>query len=449
MMAPQETNSEKQARLFRTFLQKRKIMIVDPESFSRAALAQVLIELGSSTQQIKLVSNYAEAQAAIIAACPDIVLSEFDLDRGHCGIDLLAGVRKTQAGTGQALFIVVTGNTSQAAVARAAEEDVDGYLLKPYTADGIRLALVKYGIEKINPSEYQKKIQEGKRKLDEKEMDAAMALFRDAQKLDPKPALACFYQGFTEEQKKTVNEAEKDYDKGLGFNHIHYKCLLAQFDLYTSQSRHKDAYAIAQKLARYFPASPERLSTVLKLAVLNEAFEDIERYYRLFCKLDHRNDLLVRYVCAALIVCGKYFLQQQKMHRALELFEKAKATSARNPRFLREIALSLIGVGQAERAWPFVEAFPPEAQSSADYRALRYAATEGRLPLGVSIAEGRKLLTEGVKEYVVYTTLIRRSIEAGFAEHADQLSREALKLWPEKEGEIRRIQRESTLPKTA
>jgi CheY-like chemotaxis protein len=443
-----ENPGEKQTRLFRTFFQKRKIMIVDPESFSRAALAQVLIDLGASMHQIQLVSNYAEAHSMLMGGSrPDILLSDFDLDNGCCGLDLLATIRRKKVDTSQSLFILVTGNTSQAAVARAAEEDVDGYLLKPYTADGIRLALMKYATEKIYPSDYQLKIREGKRKLEEEELDEAMSLFEEAMSLDQRPSLACFYQGFTEEARKTLARAEKDYDQGLSFNHIHYKCMLGLFDLYTRENRHKDAYAIAQRLARYFPASPERLATVLKLAVLNEAFEDIERYYRLFCNLNQRNEMLVRYVCAALIVCGKYFLQQQKLQRAIELFERAKATGARNPKFLREIALALLAVGQAEQAWIFIEAYPAAAQATPEYRALRYAATEGRSPVGASIADGRRLVAEGIREYILYLTLIRRSIEAGFVEHASQLVADAVKLWPEKEQDLLRVQRETQTKK--
>ncbi len=76
--------------------------------------------------------------------------------------------------------------------------------------------------------------------------------------------------------------------------------------------------------------------------MINEAYEDIEAYYQLFKKLDRRDEKLVRYVCASLVVCGKHYLQKHVVSRAIELFDKAKITGMRNPRLLKEIILSLL-----------------------------------------------------------------------------------------------------------
>jgi CheY-like chemotaxis protein len=444
-----ESPEEKQARLFKQYVQHKKIMVVDSHSFSRAALASALIDLGASIHQIKLISQFNEAQAAINADCPDLLISEFDLNGGACGLDLMAARRKKGgANSKTALFILVTGNNSQAAVARAAEEDVDGYILKPYTVDGLRMAIMKHATEKIYPSEYVSKIQEGKRKLEENEIDQALTYFGEALKLDSKPSLAYFYHGLVEEMKKTLSNAELDYGRGLSFNRIHFKCLIALFELFMRQNRNKEAYDLAQRMARYFPANPDRLATVIKLAVLNEAFEDIERYYQLFCKLDHRNETLVRYVTAALIVCGKHYLQQKKFARAVELFARAKSTGLRNPKILKEIILSLLSSDLSSEAQVFLEAYPPALQGAPEYLAMRYACSEKGLPLGASIAAGRKLVADGIQEYILYATLIKRSIEGGFQDHADQLLRDAHRLWPEKEAELQKI-RKNTTPRAA
>jgi DNA-binding NarL/FixJ family response regulator len=422
-------------------------MIVDSQSFSRASLAQALIDLGASIHQIQLISQFAEAQAAILSKVPDILISEFDLDGGACGLDLMASLRRKRAQSQQSLFILVTGNNSQAAVARAAEEDVDGYILKPYTIDGLRMAIMKYATDKIYPSEYSAKIEQGKRKLEEKDVEQALSIFTEAMTLDSKPSLACFYHGLTEELKRTLSNAETDYGKGLSFNRIHFKCLMGLFELFAKQNRNKEAYELAQRMARYFPASPDRLATVIKLAVLNEAYEDIERYYQLFCKLDHRNETLVRYVTASLIVCGKHYLAKKNFARAVELFARAKSTGLRNPKILREIILSLLSADLAAEAQVFLEAYPAGLQGTPEYLAMKYSSTERGLALGASIAAGRKLINDGVQEYVLYATLIRRSIEGGFLDHAEQLWQEACRLWPEKEAELLRIKK-NTSPKT-
>src|SRR3954469_21805403 len=89
-----ENSDEKHARLFKQYVQHKKIMIVDTQAFARAALAQAFIDLGASMHQIKLVSSFSEAQAQIGASLPDILISEFDLDSGCCGLDLMSARRK-------------------------------------------------------------------------------------------------------------------------------------------------------------------------------------------------------------------------------------------------------------------------------------------------------------------------------------------------------------------
>jgi CheY-like chemotaxis protein len=438
-----ETPAQKQQRLFKEYIRAKKITVVDSQASSRAALARTLVELGATIGQITLHSSFAAAKVTIKETCPDILLTEFDLEGGACGLDLLVSQRKANNQSKKSLFILITGNTSQAAVARAAEEDVDGYLLKPYTLDGLRMSLTKYAVEKAYPGPYTMMIEKGKEKIESKDYEDAIKIFEDAKKLDPKPALACFYQGFIDAERKILSNAEGKYRSGLDYNKIHYKCLVALFELFMGQSRNKEAYEVVRKIARYFPANPDRMAAVLRLAVINEAYEDIESYYQLFRRLDHRNETLVRYVCASLIVCGKYYLQKKAVPRAVELFDKAKTTGARNPRLLREIISSLLQYDLSSEATAFLEAYPPEFQGSPEYAALKYAVTERDLPIGQSIDMGRDLIQKGVHEYLLYFVLIRRSLQAGLSDHADQLIAEIMTAWPDKAEDIKKMVREA------
>jgi tetratricopeptide (TPR) repeat protein len=406
-------------------------------------LQRALTELGASKDQIKLYSSFANAQTGITASCPDILLTEFDLEGGACGLDLLVSQRKANHQSKKSLFMLVTGNTSQAAVARAAEEDVDGYIIKPYSLDGLRISLMKYAVEKMTPDGYSMLIDKGKEKFDAGQMDEAFKIFAEAKMHDPKPALACFYQGLIEESRKTPNHAESNYQAGLDHNRIHYKCLVALFDLLLSQNRNKEAYDVVRRIARYFPANPERMSAVLRLAVINEAYSDIEAYYQLFKRLDHRNETLVRHICAALIVCGRYYLKKKTNSRALELFDRAKTASPRNPRVLKEIISSLLQYNLLKEANQCLSAFPADFRGTPEYAALHYAVTEREAPADISIEFGLDLIARGNCDYLVYSTLIRRSFQAGRNEDAEELLAEALSSWPEKAEELRKLAKDA------
>lgn len=64
----------------------------------------------------------------------------------------------------KSLSILITANSSQSAVrARAAgKKDVDSFIIKPYTLESLERALLNAAIQKISPSEYVMRIEEGK-----------------------------------------------------------------------------------------------------------------------------------------------------------------------------------------------------------------------------------------------------------------------------------------------
>lgn len=431
-----DSSAEKQAKLFKAFVQNRRILIVDSQAYSRAILSQTFVDLGVPMARIGLAASFGEGEQMIREKFPDIVVCEYDLEAGRCGLDLLQTQRAANKEAKKSLFLLVTGNSSQAAVARAAEEDVDGYILKPYTLDGLRMSLMKFAVAKAYPSDYTKCIEQGKAEMEAKEFDKAMLSFARATNLEKKPSLAHFYRGQVEILKKAPAPAEADYNKGLSFNQIHYKCLVGMFELHVSQNRNKEAYEIVRQISKFFPANPERLSMVLRLAIMNKAYDDIDAYYKLFCKLEQRNGDLIRYVCAALVVCGKYYLQNKQKARAVEIFTKAKATGARQPRILREIILSLVQVNMFDEAAVFLESYPVELTGSNDYQALKYIVSERSAPLGVSIQTGRELLKNGIVEFLVYKILIERSLQANFSDHAGTLLEEALRVFPDKRAEL-------------
>ncbi len=107
-----ENPNEKNRRLFKEYMRNKRIMIVDSQAYSRAALTQTLIELGATLAQITLAPSFRAAEAEIAKGCPDILLSEFDLEGGACGLDLLAAQRKLNKQSRRSLFILVTSNTS-------------------------------------------------------------------------------------------------------------------------------------------------------------------------------------------------------------------------------------------------------------------------------------------------------------------------------------------------
>lgn len=426
---------DKASELFRRYIAKQRIVIADASITSRTNIANLLIFMGASAQNIELCPDYSSAVTAINTHHPTLVIADYDLGK-RCGLELLQNQRANHPETRKTLFMLVTSNTSQTAVARAAEEDVDTFVLKPFRREVLRNLILKAALLKIHPSEYQKTLEKGRAELAAGQLDEAHKTFELARSLDPKAATAHFYLGQIEELKKSLTSAFGHYQSGLAQNKIHYKCLVGVFDILMAQKQYREAYDVVKRITHYFPANPQRITQVLRLAIQTHSYDDIERYYQIFTAMDERTPEVVRYVGAALIVCGKYYLNQGVRSRAMELFNRATLMTGGNPKQFREMITALLDANFVNEAEQILAKIPAANHGSPDFKALAFAVHSKSLPTAKTVDLGRKLLAEGIHDPIAYTYLIRASLKAGLKDAANDLIREALQRWPELKSEF-------------
>jgi DNA-binding NarL/FixJ family response regulator len=410
------------------YLATKNILIADTVSGSRAGLAKIVISMGARTNQVFMCSNFQLAETEIARVKPQIIIADYDIGK-RCGLDLIPMMRVHYPNPKDCIFMLVTGNNSQSAVAEAAEEDVDIYVLKPYTIEVVKNLIRKAITAKVTPTDYMRKIDEGKEHLLLGEFEKAKAKFAEAIELDKKPSLALFYHGQAELMQKAYDAAQSDYEEGLEYNKIHYKCLTGLFDLLMQKKEFAQAYDVVKRIARYFPANPTRLAQVLRLAIMTKAYEDVEKYYQIFMSMDLRNDEMVRYMCAALIVCGKYYLRGGHTNRALELMRNAATTSAGRPKILREIIQSLCEFKHVKEAATYLNRFPPETQDGVDYLTMTYLVASLTQPSSAIVEQGRRLL-KNVEDQLIYKILIEHSLRCKLTDSAQNLLSEAQKKFP-------------------
>lgn len=423
---------------FKNYLAENSALIVDTNAASRARLTATLVELGVKTARIKTAKTYMEAQEEIRRLRPKIILTDYYLGK-ESGLDLLQDQKAEYSGNKDCLFILITGNTSQAAVARAAEEDVDSFLLKPYTMQSLKDSFVKAGIAKLFPSSYAKTIAEGKEQMMNGDIDAAITSFEKARSLSDSPTLACFYLGQANFMKAALQEARNKYKEGLNHNQIHYKCLVGLFDILMKDGRHLEAYDVVKKIAKYFPANPKRLSSVLRLAIMTENFSDLDEYYALFTSIDSRTEELVNYMCSALVVYGKFLLLQGETAKALETFEKAAVSCAGKTKFLRYIVENMLAKDLLNEAKKMMTRFPAHNHKEEDFIVADYLVACKTAPLEEAIKRGQLLLKSGIKSLSAYRAMIETTKKAGFKDQAEFIAGEASKIWPEQADQFQAI----------
>lgn len=421
---------EKRKKLFEEFLKDNKILIVDKSSASRRRLVKTLCDMGSKRHLISSVAHYSEAKEVIKTEKPKLVLSDFRV-QGGSGFDLFKEYRLQEKNLKDTTLILITSNISQSAVAKAAEEDVDSFIIKPYTMKSLEKSLISAVISKLYPSEYMKLIDAGKEKMFSGQYEEALDIFEQAKAKSKTPSLALFYHGQTQFFMERAESAKGDYAAGLEINNIHFKCQVGLYELLIKQEKYFEAYDVVRNIARYFPANPDRLKEVIRLAVRTGNFEHMEEYYELFTDLEEREPEVTKYVCSGMYVSGKYYLYNDQAESARSIFDKVSVSCEGASNFLKEMIKSLSSFGFYEDCKSMLKRFSKDNEDVADYMISSYLANLDEMNNTERISQGLELFNNGHKDPIAADILIKALYKDG-NKRADEYLEEAQHLWPDK-----------------
>ena len=421
---------EKQSQLLSNYLNKNQVFVVDPSSKSRRRLFRVLFELGADPEKVSLHRDFYEAEEDMKNKTPSVIISDYHLG-SRSGLDLIQTQREMHPQPKNCLFILVTANSYQTTIAKAAEEDVDTFVLKPYEIETLVKTLVSSSVAKLFPDQYRKMIESGKRDMEEGNYDQAISCFQAAIEMHDRPSLAYAYMAKTEEIKSSTEGAKEHYRAGLQYNKIHFKCLMGLFELLMNEKNYNEAYEVIKKIIQYYPSNPKRLTTVIRLSIMTHQFQDIESHYQLFKRLNIQDQELIKYICAGLIVTGKYYLSNGVRTRALELFESAAYTANGEVKILRKIIHHLVEYKLAKEAYTFLKQFPQKERKGLDYRVSQYLIEDQFTDSKESVHIGKKLIREGLHDPSSYRLLISRLLETDKVEDAKEVAARAKRYWPE------------------
>ena len=180
--------------VFKKFVLESEVLVVDKNPGSRNRLLKILCDLGAKRHMVHTASGLVEANGILKEKKISLVLSDY-MVVGGSGFDLFKLLREQQPENKDLCLVLVTSNISQTAVAKAAEEDVDSFIIKPYTLQSIQENLISAVSAKIQPSTYMLKIQEAKALIQSVELEKAEIILKEAMSLHKRPALALFLHG--------------------------------------------------------------------------------------------------------------------------------------------------------------------------------------------------------------------------------------------------------------
>ncbi len=420
---------------FAEYLKQKKILIVDPSSTTRASALKGLTDLGATRDNIFYAKDFNTAVAEMDKHKPGILITEYNLDLKF-GLDLLQIQAQYLPKPQDRLFILLTKNSNESSVAEAAEEDVDAFILKPYSQDELVKNLQTAILQKVNVTEYRKTIQTGKEYFVKSELPQAVTSFEKAKGLDKQPMLACYYLAHTHQSKKDYEAALTEYRSGLKFNPIHYKCLAGEFELLDQMDKKTDAYKVMQTLVQHFPVSPQRLGKIFSLAVYTRNFTDVDKYYDIFTTIEHRSPELTRIVFGGLFICGKYLLQKGNVDHAEKIFTKLAASSGRNEVILQKIVNTCVEFNLFQIADNFLRMFSLESRETLAFKHLDFHIATQLSEPGQVINKGLELISAQSDDPFVYETVACLLMDARRMQVAEEVIYKAAQKFPERKNDF-------------
>ena len=419
--------------VFKKFIEENEILVVDKNPGSRNRLLKIVCDMGAKRHMVHTASGLVEATNVLNEKKITLVLSDY-MVTGGSGFDLFKMIREKRPVNKNLCLVLVTSNISQTAVAKAAEEDVDSFIIKPYTLQSIQENLMSTIMAKIQPSNYMIKIQEGKNFMESGNLDQATVVLKEAMTLNTKPSLALFYIGQVEFMRTYIEQATGSYQEGLTFSSIHFKCLVGLYVLFLGEKKFTEAYQIVKKIAKYFPANPDRLSEIIRLAIRTENYKDMQMYYDIFITLDERPSALTNYMGAGLFVSGKYLLTNNDAEAAIQYFDNIAVSCSELTKFTRATISILVEKNRTQDARKYLTRFPAGSKDDEDYLVSDFLLDSGsNVESHILVKKGLDLYNQKIRDFQCMQILLQAMVTSGYKE--DKIAKyreEFVTLWPEK-----------------
>lgn len=416
------------------FLFNNKILIVDRKKSIRGALHGAI----SNTFDVKNINildarDKFEAFEKIKEVEPIVIISNYELEGKESGIELFVKYREDFKSGKNCVCILLVSDDSQSMIAKAAEEEVDGFLVLPLNIKTI-INILKSSIEiKVETKKYMDLINSGKDLFDVGKYIEGMTLFKDAIKLKKKYSMGYFYLGQCLERLNDTKDATKMYQRALNYNSMHLKSLIALYEVHFKNKEYLQAYDIIKKINKNFPTDPQRLGKVIHLAIQTENYNDIELFYDIFKNLENRDQISTRYISAGLLIATQWFFQNEKVEHALEVLAKIKTSFSVHSDLLEKAIEILVEHNYMEEANEYYLCFSANENDSKSFKIASFLVNKDKLKDPELVHEGMELINQmDVKNYMVHNIIYHSHLNLGNESAAQKIMEEMKILFPEK-----------------
>jgi tetratricopeptide (TPR) repeat protein len=423
------------------FLGGQVCLIVEPSSAFSSSIHACLMEFGLTLSQILTVRKFEDAKRIIHEKKPKVVISEYEVGT-DLGLSLLELQGEYYPDEMSRISIIVTRNSADSAIAEAAEEQVDAYILKPFSVDFFRDKITTVFNRKMNPSNYMEKIRAGKNHFSLNEFKESVADFGEAKKLDDKPTLACFYSGQSYQAMGDKVKALAEFKEGRKYQPLHYKCLIGEFESEMAEQKYAEAYVLVELIRTHYPITSHRLGQFFIAAVFTYHFDELPTLYQIYLKLEQRPAKLVQLTSMALFTAGRYWVNQNSLQKAVDCFEMGVMASGREIGYIEKVINIFLKIKAAKESQVFFSKIQPSDVGTSAYNRLGFKIDQFILSKNQLIEKGRKIVAADEATPEIYISLVGLLADENKISMAESIISKALATYPEMRAELYQILKE-------
>lgn len=411
------------------FLSKQTCLIVEPSQAFSMSVRACLQELGVPSAQILVASKFQMAKQMMNELRPTILITEYQVENKN-GFELIE-MQEAMHEESKRISFVTSKSTSTSVVVEAAEGQVDGYLLKPFSVVVFRKYFLDILKRKTEPSAYFKKLLIGRQHRDKSEFDLAFKEFEEAKKIHPKPALACYQIGETYRAMGNVDEALVHYRDGRKHMPLHYKCVTGEFEALIASSRYEEAMKLVPLIRTNFPISSPRLAQLFKTVREMRAFAELASLFAAYRELEERSASLIEIAEASFFDAGVEALKAKQTSKAMGHFDTALQISGRRFDFIEKVVGECLTEGASREADAFLLKTAPGDVGTPAYHRLSFRVNQLTMTSDQLLNKGRELVFAGHGTPEIFHIVVRSFAVAGKETMAETAIGKAVETFPE------------------
>ncbi|MFQ5431784.1 MAG: tetratricopeptide repeat protein [Nitrospinota bacterium] len=288
---------------------RSKILVVDDSQNARKTVRNMLRTIGYVN--IDEADDGDTAFEKLKAKQFDFVIADLYMPRVS-GLELLQFIRE-EPSLRDLPFLIITADTDTGHITRAAEEDVDGYIIKPFVTETLGKKIISIIEKKANPSKVEVRLKLGNVYMDNHLYDKALVEYEKARQVKPGSARITHAIGRVYKAMGEIDKAEGFFVEAVTYNPRYIKVQQSLAELHLERGNEAEAIRYLKQAATISPNDSARQISLGKLYLKNGLFEEAEKAFQYAVKSDPKNAELQTQI-------GEIYLENGQAERAAEAF---------------------------------------------------------------------------------------------------------------------------------